>query len=122
MNLLTLKIATCLAPLILTIFVGCQTQTNLARSLVNSKCADLGIPNEIIVRNSEKLSFEGRDFVLKLRYNYSISYSKKLAGCITAYQCSQKQSDRLHECNKQRSFFRELVFGNDSCDLPEIDC
>lgn len=101
---------------------ACTSQVNHARSLVNAKCSDLGIPDTIRARKEEVILFEGKNYVPLARYTHSISYSKKLAGCITAFECSQKQSDRLHECDKQRSFVKEFVFGKSHCRLPEVEC
>lgn len=122
MNSFRLKKAMFLLLLVSTIFAGCQTKANHARSLVNQSCNDLGIPSEIIVKGNERIVHQGKEFILRLRYNYSLSYSKKLTECISAYQCSQMQTDRLFECQKERSIFQEFVFGRSSCSLPEIDC
>lgn len=90
--------------------------------MVNAKCSDLGIPDSIRAKKQEKIIFEGQEYLPLFRYTNSISYSKKLAGCISAFECSQKQSDRLHECDRQRSFLREFFLGRDHCRIPEIDC
>jgi len=121
--MITLKSLRLIILLLLSLIVfACQSQANLARSLVNESCSNLGIPNEIIVGKGERITAKGIAYILEDRYLYSLSYSAKLSECITAYTCSQKWSDYQNECNKQRSLFWEAIWGKSSCNAVKPTC
>lgn len=102
--------------------IACGSQTNRVRQEVNNLCADLGQPIQAQAYERDLMEYKGKSYVLVERYLWSQTHGKTLSGCIGALQCNLRWSDWQHECDKQRSFFRELILGRSSCDIEKPNC
>ena len=102
--------------------IACASQVNLAREQVNSLCADLGQPTKAQAYDRDVIQYRGASYILTERYLWSQTHAKTLSGCIGALTCNLKWSDWQHECDKQRSFFRELILGRSSCNVERPNC
>lgn len=102
--------------------IACGSIANPVRQKVNNSCADLSAPMESIVRESDKIKYQGKLYLLADRYKYSQTHIKTLSECIIDLACLQEVSDYEFECNKQRSLLREILWGNSSCDLKPPIC
>jgi hypothetical protein len=102
--------------------IACGSQANLARQSVNNHCSNLLAPPKSIADKEDLINFKGLSYVLTERYIWSQSHIITLSDCVSALVCSQKWSDYAIECNKQRSFLRELILGRSSCDVIKPEC
>lgn len=102
--------------------IACVSQVNRARETVNNLCADLGQPIQAQAYERDLLEYKGKSYVLVERYLWSQTHAKDLTACIGALSCNLRWSDWQNECNKQRSFFRELILGRSSCDIEKPNC
>ena len=116
-----LKLLMSLCLLALTVIV-CSSPANHARQTVNEVCASLDSPNSSISSGKDVMVFRSVQYVLAERYVASQSQLKQMSGCITALKCALDWADWQHSCDRQRSFFKEFIFGRSSCDLGKPSC
>ena len=112
---------TCLSLVIMTL-TACVSQGNHARQEVNSICSQLEIPSLAIAYEKDIMTYRGNSYVLAERYIWSQTHSKTLSQCVTALSCSLQWSDYQHECDMQRSFWREAILGRSKCDAVKPSC
>ncbi|WP_411821240.1 hypothetical protein [Leptospira sp. 'Mane'] len=102
---------------------ACGSPGDRVRSLTNTICQNVGLPNSAVLNDGDIIKVREKNYAYLERYISLMGHASHLAECAKSLTCSNQWTEWERDCQAgENKILRVLLGIKTKCEIPKPDC